>query len=188
MQGKPPNTDDGDGQATSGQTTSVPAGDDGARHPPVGAITDLLTFRLFRLVALVERAGTRWGERPEFNFSINEWRVLALAQAMGPVRTGHVAWTLVMDKGQLSRVVKSLIDKGYLSSRPDADDARATLLETTDAGRAMHAKALDFLAARNEQIVEPLSREECSVLAELLTRLLDHNLERLYSGDRPTRS
>lgn len=157
---------------TAGSLADVPLA--GNVHPPVYQITDILTFQLAQLVAIHERYGGSGAAR-EFGVSLNEWRVIGLARALAPVRTGRIGDRLAMDKGQLSRVVRVLVDKGYLRTRPDELDARATLLELTDAGFDLHDRLLAFAADRNERIAEALTREECEMLMTLVGRLTVHN-------------
>lgn len=134
----------------------------------------MLTFRLARLVAVNERSGNRW-TRSEFGLSLNEWRVLGLTNAMEPVRTGRIGRLLLMDKGQLSRIVHKLADDGLIRTRPSEEDARSVDLEMTDKGRKLHDHTLARAAARNDVVVETLTRAECAEFMRLLQKITEHN-------------
>jgi len=156
------------GQTRNGDTGTV--AENTTTHPPIGSIADLLTFRLARLVAMNDRSSSRSSVR-EFGLSLNEWRVLGLVHSLAPVRIGRIARILLMDKGQLSRVARRLVETGNLTSEPSADDARAAVLTTTPAGEALHARVLALHAVGNEDIVRPLSREECAEFLRLLDKI-----------------
>ncbi len=147
-------------------------------HPPIRAIADTLTFRLVRLVAVNDRAGNRWAHR-EFGLSLNEWRVLGLTHTLEPVRTGRIARLLLMDKGQQSRVVRQLVDKGLIDARQSETDARSVELTTTKSGQELHDRMLAYAAARNEVVVGTLTREECQEFLRLLQKMTEHNEELL---------
>lgn len=144
-------------------------------HPPISSILDALTFQLARLVAINYRNGSHWF-RKEHDLSLNEWRVLGLTRALEPVTVQNIRNTLLMDKGQLSRVVKQLSARGLIRSAPSAADARAVVLTTTATGQQTHDKVLAFTAERNEAVVAPLTPQECDELMRLLAKISSHNI------------
>lgn len=145
-----------------------------AKHPPAETIMDVVTFRLARLVAINIRAGQHWTQRL-FDLSLNEWWLLAVTFAHKSVRAGDMSDLLVMDKSQLSRLIKALVAKKLIKSSPDPQDARATILTVTAKGRALHGEVLQEVLRRNENVLAPLSHEEVLQLTGLLERLTDHN-------------
>lgn len=148
------------------------------KHPAVGSIEDVLTFKLNRLVMINEREGHRWSG-VSFDLSLNEWRVLAVIQAKAPVRAGDVSALLLMDKSQLSRLIKDLLEKRFIKSKPDANDARAVVLTLTSKGIAVYDDMLAEVIRQNEQVFAPLSAEEVALLDDMLNRLTTHNLSML---------
>lgn len=143
-------------------------------HPPIRTLLDALSFRLARLVALNQAAGSLHF-RNAHGLSLNEWRVLGLVNALSPVTPGAIRRKLLMDKGQLSRTIKGLTDRGLLEPRPASRDARSVELRLTEAGQALHDEVLVFTAERNEAVVEPLTREECDEFLRILEKLTVHN-------------
>jgi len=153
-------------------------------HPPIGRISDALSFRLVRLVGINERSGGRWSRRV-FGLSLNEWRVMGLSHELAPATAAQIGKMLQMDKGQVSRIVQTLVEKGYLVSRPSARDARVAILDLTEAGRVLHDRVLAYATIRNEMVVSSLSREECATFMRLLEKITAHNedlLERAETG------
>ena len=143
-------------------------------HPPINSLLDALTFRLERLVAVNDRVGSIKFKETH-GLSLNEWRVLGLTSAMSPATISAIRKVLVMDKGQLSRVVARLTDKGMIRSRPASDDARSVELVLTEKGEVLHAEVLKFTAERNDKVVEGLTPEECCEFLRILQKITAHN-------------
>ena len=148
------------------------------KQPAVGSIEDVLTFKLNRLVTINEREGHRWSG-VSFDLSLNEWRVLAVIQAKAPVRAGDVSALLLMDKSQLSRLIKDLQEKLFIKSKSDANDARAVVLTLTSIGTEVYDDMLAEVLRKNEQVFAPLSVEEVKLFDDMLNRLTAHNLSML---------
>ena len=153
------------------------------KHPPIKSIEDVIVFKLSRLVGVNERAGARWSEQL-FDLSINEWRLLGLIQAHAPIRAGDLAELMLMDKSQLSRLVKSLSVKKLLISKPDPEDARAVMLKLTAQGQELFKKVITEALLRNEHVLSPLSAQEVLAFDEMLDRLIAHNLSILAKPAR----
>jgi len=155
------------------------AADSGAQtqvHPPIHSILDAIAFRLARLAAVNERAGTvRF--RSAYGISLNEWRVLGLAHALAPATVSAIRKVLLMDKGQLSRTVRQLSDAGLIETRPARNDSRSVEVTLTEAGQGLHNRILEFSRERNEAVVETLTPEECRELMRLLQKITAHNEE-----------
>jgi len=143
-------------------------------HPPIGTILDALTFRLARLAAVNHHTGSA-RFREAFGLSLNEWRVMGVVNALSPVTFGRIRDVLLMDKGQLSRVVKQLTARGVLRSTPTPKDARAVELSLTEVGSELHDEVLKITALRNEVVVETLTREECQEFMRILQKITAHN-------------
>ncbi len=149
-----------------------------SRHPEVTSIEDVITFRLQRLVSINERAGHQWSERM-FDVSLNEWRLLALIVARAPTRAGDMSDALLMDKSQLSRVIKSLLKKALIRNMTDPNDGRAIALQPTSKGIALHEKMMVEVLRGNERVLAPLDPKEVEALTTILDKLLDHAQELL---------
>jgi DNA-binding MarR family transcriptional regulator len=143
-------------------------------HPPIDAITDALTFKVARLAALNERAGGHHF-KSKHGITLNQWRVLGLTFAHGPVSSRDVRDILYMDKGQFSRVVKHLVGLGFIHTTTNSQDARTVELTLTGEGRKFHDKLLCFTAERNEAVVSTLTSQECEEVIRLLDKISAQN-------------
>lgn len=152
-------------------------------HPPIAALPDALTFRLARLVAVNDRAGTE-RFRVAFGLSLNQWRVLGLTHALSPATINAVHKTLMMDKGQVSRIVRGLSEAGLVLSRPSAADARVVELRLTEKGQTLHDKVLAFTAARNEVVVATLTPEECREFMRIMAKMTTHTEALVAASER----
>jgi DNA-binding MarR family transcriptional regulator len=141
-----------------------------AHHPAINDIRDLLTFRVAMIAAAGDRVGQRWLSS-EFDLRIMEWRVLGVVCAVQPVRFFELARELIIDKGQLSRLVGNLARRGLIATEPDPDDLRTVRLRPTSEGVALHLRALTRALERNERVVAALEPGELETLFALLDKL-----------------
>lgn len=132
------------------------------------------------LAAANDRMGQGWLQSV-YGLRILEWRVLALVTALEPVPFGEIARALLVDKGQLSRLVKQLVGRGLVATgRTDGRDQRLVLLSATAAGRDLHQRVLQTALERNERVVSALSARETEQLFRLLDKLqpfMEHRVE-----------
>lgn len=142
-------------------------------HPPIHEITDALSFKLARLNAINERAGSYYF-KAYHDITLNQWRILGLIAAMQPVRSREVRDRLYMDKGQFSRVVKQLTERGLIVATPASSNASAIKLRLTEAGSKLHAVLIRFTAERNARTASVLTPKECQTFLRLLDKVGDH--------------
>ncbi len=143
-------------------------------HPPIDRITDALSFKVAKLSALNERNGGHHF-KVKYGVTLNQWRILGLTCALGPVPSQQVRKILFMDKGQFSRVVNQLVGLEYIRTSPNRTDARVIELQMTRRGKVFHDKLLAFTMQRNEAAVSALTASECKEFIRLLDKLSKHN-------------
>jgi len=146
-------------------------------HPEISDIRDLLAFRVAMLAAANDRVGQSW-LKAEHGVSLREWRVLGIIAALEPVRFGDVVHGLQLDKGQLSRLVKAVIDRGFVVSQGDAGDQRVSRLSLTPAGRELHDLLLEKALRGNDRILAALTPAETETFIHLLDKLQPHMIRR----------
>ncbi|MDX6284975.1 MAG: hypothetical protein QOG53_460 [Frankiales bacterium] len=96
---------------------------------------------------------------------------LARATDLGTARMSDLAGVLGLDLSTVSRQVKALEDLGLLGRTPDPDDRRASLLEPTDAGRALVDDVKSAFGELIEAALADWSERDRRSLTSLLTRL-----------------
>jgi DNA-binding MarR family transcriptional regulator len=98
---------------------------------------------------------------------------LGVVHVHGPVRVSEVAQRLAVDLSVASRQVNALISAGYLVKEQDPDDARATLLSTTEDGQRVLEESHRRMVHAFGRVLEGWSDDEIAALAGSLERLRD---------------
>src|SRR6187200_3384325 len=74
------------------------------------------------------------------DISVTQCHALETLVEHGPLRLGDLTQRLFLDKSTTSRVVRTLVKKGYVQQHTDASDGRATALSATLTGRNLCAR------------------------------------------------
>ena len=109
--------------------------------------------------------------RREHDVSLAQVRTLALIDHLQPVRLRDVALDAGADKAQISRVVSSLVERGYVVRRALAKDARSAHLELTDSGRDKLEVLVKMMQERDRALRAVLQGSEAESLVALLSRI-----------------
>jgi DNA-binding MarR family transcriptional regulator len=101
----------------------------------IEALTDVLAaaHRLGRIVARESGSTT----------PVAQWRALSALEEHGPLRVGAVAAACGVTQPGMTRLVELMTSDGLVVKRPDPSDARAAVIEITDAGRAARHAWID---------------------------------------------
>ncbi len=134
------------------------------------AYSSLLAFQVTSTADAIRR-GTALQMRREHDMSLAQVRVLAYIEALQPVRLREIAADAAADKAQISRVVTSLVERGYVARHALAGDARSAHLELTEAGRLALKTIYQLLGTRDRMLQAMLQPAEVDQLADLLARL-----------------
>ncbi|WP_161594621.1 MarR family winged helix-turn-helix transcriptional regulator [Marimonas lutisalis] len=128
-----------------------------------------LTYRLSRVQAKLNAQATRL-LRDTSGITLAQWRVIALIGAAGQTRLSALAREAALDKGLVSRNLKTLIGDGLVSTRTDDSDHRAQILQLTRTGQDIYERTLPIMQARQKRLRDGLSETEL----ESFRRVLDH--------------
>jgi DNA-binding MarR family transcriptional regulator len=138
------------------------------RRPP--AFRNLLAFQVSSTADALRRSAAMRMRR-EHELSLAQVRALALIEHLQPVRLRDVAADAGADKAQISRVVSSLVDRGYVSRRALEADARSAHLELTETGREKCGGLFRTLQDRDRAIRDVLNAGEADMLVASLGRV-----------------
>jgi DNA-binding MarR family transcriptional regulator len=133
-----------------------------------------LWLRLFTTTALIER---RLGAalKREFGSSLPRFDLLAqLHRAPDGVRMTALAESLLVTGGNVTWLVRSLEDDGYVVRERPTTDKRAVTVRLTPAGRRHFATMADAHARWVRTLTRPLPPEARRALAEQLRVLKQH--------------
>ncbi|MBF6270537.1 MarR family winged helix-turn-helix transcriptional regulator [Nocardia farcinica] len=113
--------------------------------------------------------------------------VLSTLETKGSCRQGDLAVSICISPSALSRHVTDLVAAGYVSRTADPSDGRATLIEVTDAGRALLERIRVSRAEGLQSVLSDWSEEEaewaCTAVRKLRNSLAD-NAHRSVAGER----
>ena len=99
-----------------------------------------------------------------------------------PMRLSELAERLFLDKSTTSRVVSTLVRKGYVGQRADAKDGRAVTLTATQAGHRLYARITADLVEQQKDVLKDLDSEIRSGVVEVVRRLAQAADARFRSG------
>ena len=103
--------------------------------------------------------------------SVTQCYALETLVAHGPLRLSGLAERLFLDKSTTSRVVATLVKKGYVEQGADAADGRAIALNATREGRRLCARITDDLVAQQKQLLQDLDSEIRAGVVRIVRRL-----------------
>jgi MarR family 2-MHQ and catechol resistance regulon transcriptional repressor len=90
------------------------------------------------------------------DISVTQCYALETLVDHGPMRLGALAERLFLDKSTTSRVVGSLVKKGYVEQQAEEADRRATALRVTPRGHRLCARITDDLVEQQKQLLQDL--------------------------------
>jgi len=103
--------------------------------------------------------------------SVTQCHALETLVENGPMRLNGLAARLFLDKSTASRVVRTLVRKGYVERRHEAADRRATRLTVTSSGTRLCTRIHEDLVEQQRQLLEDLEPEVRSGVILVLRRL-----------------
>lgn len=137
---------------------------------PQDRLKRLLTYRFSRINARLNAQAVRV-LHDATDLSLTEWRVLVMLDAFGSTNAAEMARRSALDKGQLSRCVKGLLERGLLASSSSPRDSRTQILEMTPEGRRVFDTARPSMRARQDVLTAALAPEALEQLHDALDRL-----------------
>ena len=130
----------------------------------------LLTYRLLVLSNTLGKGAVRL-YATRYGVPLAEWRLLAALALEAQSSVNALAAVLSTDKGWVSRIARSLIEKQLVVARPDPSDARRTEIALSPGGKALYARILPAAMDRQQRLLEVLSAAERTLLDQLLVKL-----------------
>ena len=105
------------------------------------------------------------------DISVTQCHALEALVEHGPMRLSELTDRLFLDKSTTSRVVQTLVKKGYVEQRPDATDGRASALHATRAGRSLCARIIDDLVDQQKELLADLAPDVRAGVVDVIRRL-----------------
>ena len=116
------------------------------------------------------------------DISVTQCYALETLVEHGPMRLGALTERLFLDKSTTSRVVQTLVKKGYVEQRPDATDGRAVALHPTPRGRRLCERITGDLVDQQKQLLQDLDPGIRAGVVDVIRRLARAADSRFRSG------
>jgi len=134
------------------------------------AFTPLLSYEVNSTSDLLRRsAALRF--RREHDVSLTEWRTLARIEYLRPVTLRDLVAYASTDKAQISRIVTGLVERGFVSRKIHATDARSAQLDLTAAGKKILRGLTKSAQERDRAFRACLTEAEIVQLRKTLAKL-----------------
>jgi DNA-binding MarR family transcriptional regulator len=117
-----------------------------------------------------------------FGFGRAHHRVLHFVNRNPGMRVSDLLETLRITKQSLGRVLKQLVDDGFIEQKPGSVDRRQRLLTTTTKGRRLAIDLAERQSARLAAALAGLDVDARATVAGFLARMVDRSPGPPYSG------
>lgn len=114
------------------------------------------------------------------NLRLPEWRIISLLSSSGPMSQADIRGTIGMDKGQISRTVKTMLENDLLRFDGPQGQARNVRLCLTENGVEIHTRVNAMMEKHKEQVLSLLSREDKQSLYNNLVQI-EKSLDNFHS-------
>jgi homoprotocatechuate degradation regulator HpaR len=102
-----------------------------------------------------------------------QWRVIRVLGSAGAMEMTELARAALMHRPNLTRLVRSLAERGYISRRPHPQDRRSQVVAVSNAGRAIIAEVQPLLAAKGMEVRDAYGAEKLERLRGMLLELIE---------------
>ena len=151
-----------------------------------GPLADLISVQSIALVYRLRRTVIR-RQREQFGLSDTEWRVMAQLGASAPLSLNGLADLLMQDRGQLSRAVKGMVERGLVSRRRKPGGPEIEL-DLTDQGDILYAQMVDKALEGDAELTAGVDAAEIEtakrVIGHMIARTEAMMDEAASAGDR----
>lgn len=131
----------------------------------------LVSMRMIRLFVMLRKSGIL-AQRRQFGLSETEWRIMTQLGEAAPLSLNGLADAMLQDRGQLSRSVKSMVERGLLTRerKPGGPEIE---IDLSGEGRAIYARMVDWVHERDRALIAGIPPEDVAVVWRVLTAMMD---------------
>lgn len=110
--------------------------------------------------------------RDAFGLTIVETRMILMLGMFAPTTVNAVADRSDVDRSQISRCVRDLSERGWVSREQGESDRREAVLALTAEGRKAHHKIVAELFRRNEELIDGLDPDKLAIFFDVADDLI----------------
>lgn len=130
-------------------------------------LTSFVTFRLSRTQNKLNAQATHF-LKANCGLSLVEWRIIQLIRLFEGASMSQLATEVDIDKGQLSRKIKAMVEKGLIATRQDESDQRKQVLALTEAAQEVHIRMMPIMQMRQDRLVAGVTEAELETFFKVL--------------------
>lgn len=154
-------------------------------------VPGLAPLELRYLVLAAQREGNRaLGRRLEpFGLTSSQFEIVLVLAEYGPITLKELGELIVCELGSPSRIVDTLVRRGFVERSTHASDRRAVALQLTVAGKALVPQLREIERSTDERARAELDHADLTGLANALRQYLDGSeygqvLDRRFGAER----
>ncbi|WP_161981533.1 MarR family winged helix-turn-helix transcriptional regulator [Aurantiacibacter suaedae] len=131
---------------------------------------DHLPYRILLLARMLERE-TQHHLMEQFGLSLAEWRLLAIACAMGPCSASDIGGAGGIDRAEISRAMRKLEPKGLLVREADPNHGKRLIISATPLGVELRGRVVAARRQRFRELMEDVPAEERAIVDRAITAI-----------------
>lgn len=133
---------------------------------------DLVTMRMISFFSTLRRSGVL-AHRRVFGMSEAEWRIIREVGLYAPLSLNRLAELTLQDRGQLSRTVKGLVERGLLTRerRPGGPTVDICM---APAGHDLHDRMVERALVRDQRLMQDIVVEDEAALRRIIEVMITH--------------
>ena len=131
----------------------------------------LISMRMIRLFVILRRSGIL-AQRRLFNLSETEWRIMTQLGETAPLSLNGLAESMMQDRGQLSRAVKAMVERGLLTRQRKPGGPEIEIDLSAD-GRKLYDQMVDWVHVRDHHLTQDIPADDAAVVWRVLGTMRD---------------
>ncbi|MGC6517453.1 MAG: MarR family winged helix-turn-helix transcriptional regulator [Candidatus Puniceispirillaceae bacterium] len=132
--------------------------------------SSFVTYRLAKLQSRLNAQGTAI-LKEKSGLSLVEWRVIQVIRMFDKPSLSQIAEHVQMDKGQLSRKIKVMIEKGLLNRQRNNDDKRIQKLCLTEKAKKINMDLMPVMERRQHHLLAEVTPEELELFYRIINKI-----------------
>ena len=135
-------------------------------------LSALVSMRMIRLFVMLRKSGIL-AQRRQFGLSETEWRIMTQLGETASLSLNGLADAMLQDRGQLSRAVKSMVERGLLTRerKPGGPEVE---IDLSDEGRAIYARMVEWVHERDKALTAGIPPENVATVWRVLGEMMEH--------------
>jgi MarR family transcriptional regulator, transcriptional regulator for hemolysin len=144
-------------------------------------ITDSIAYRIYRCSRVLRKHFLELGHRNRLDLTPEQWFVLNKLHWQDGQSQTELSDAIFADRPNMSRIINSLEQQGYVRRKDDAEDSRKLRVFLTAEGRRTHDLFAELVPATRTAVFRGIDREEIAIVERVLEQL-ERNLLADLSG------